>query len=562
MKVLVIKSVGAEELEEALAFVGVQWPDASAAVLAERPPGAGDGDSEKKSKALGYVRDARARPRLSREMRRRIREQRFDLCVMSFHDRAGARYWTFRTLPLRVGIPRIVGIAGDHTVWSSPAWAWALGTLWACMVLRVLQLRPPESVREVVNYTVDYGMMILMTALALLAAGLKAVRLHPLAWQVRRAAHESPFLFIFIPHFGLGGAQKMLITFLRHIDLQKYRVELCTLDGAFKFFEPQARSLPVPLTYLPCQCGFPYWKVIWVLTRRLTQTRPDVVIGWLPWATVFAAIAGSLAGVPRLLTSLRSESPARMASQPLPWVRPLDILTVPMIDTVVACSNACREDYIAWAKIPPKKIVTVYNGVDEAELRQPGSAEVQAIRRELGLEDAPVVGIVGRLSLEKDQRTFLAAMRSVREAVPGVQALVVGDGSDRDLLIAETQRLGLGDCVQFLGARTDVLPIIASLDVLALTSRTEGFPVVLLEAQMLGVPVVTTAAGGAQEAVRDGETGFVVPCGDAAAVGSRIVCLLEDDGLRRRLGEAGRTFVRNTFSADRMTADLLRLCRL
>ena len=85
-----------------------------------------------------------------------------------------------------------------------------------------------------------------------------------------------------------------------------------------------------------------------------------------------------------------------------------------MVDTVIACSNACRDDYIAWGHIPPGKIVTVYNGVEESEVQQPGSAEIQKIRSSLGANGRPVVGIVGRLSPEKDHHTFFEALRAVR----------------------------------------------------------------------------------------------------------------------------------------------------
>jgi glycosyltransferase involved in cell wall biosynthesis len=238
------------------------------------------------------------------------------------------------------------------------------------------------------------------------------------------------------------------------------------------------------------------------------------------------------------------------------------MLTARMVDRVIACSEACREDYMRWGQIPPRKIVTVYNGVDLARVRRPPEAELRAVRASLQVEGRPLVGIVGRLSAEKDHQTFLEAMRLVHRAVPSVAAIVIGKGPDELALIKATERLGLGRVVTFLGAPPEIMALLASLDVLVLSSRTEGLPTVLLEGQALGVPVVTTDGGGARETVREGETGFIVPCGDSQQLAARMIQLLQDEPLRCSLGEKGRAHVFSRFSADRMAADILRLCHV
>jgi len=242
------------------------------------------------------------------------------------------------------------------------------------------------------------------------------------------------------------------------------------------------------------------------------------------------------------------------------WQWPLEMITARMADRVIACSDACRKDYMAWGWIPPRKIVTVRNGIDPERIQRPSEAELRTVRASLQAEGRPLVGIVGRLSPEKDHRTFLEAMRLVREAVPSVAVIVVGTGHEQSRLKKESERLGLARVVTFLGARTDAGALMASLDVLVLSSRSEGLPIVLLEGQALGVPVVTTDAGGARETVREGETGFIVPCGDSAQLASRIVQLLGDERLRRSLGEKAKAYVLNGFHADGMAAEILRLC--
>lgn len=555
MKILVIQSAEPERFHEAVGWARERWPDAAVTALVDREqeaPPAGTDIGE----TLFYDAAGNGRISIPDETRRRIREQRFDVCVMSYRDRMGVRHWRSRRVPMWAGIPTVVAINNSGRSGVYGPRAWMASTLFACVALRVVQ----PIVRFVRN-ALDCCMIAGLTVAALAGNALRTRGLHPLERGRERRPEQPLRLFIFIPSFGLGGAQTVLIDFLRRIDRQKCTVTVCTLVQRDRFFEAAARDAGFSPVYLDCAPGYPpYWTIIWALTRRLHRERPDAAIGWLPWATAFTAVAGSLAGVPRILQSLHSQSPPRRLLALPVWQRPLEMLTARMADRVIACSDACRTDYMAWGWIPPGKIVTVRNGIDPERLGRPTDTERQAIRAGLQAPGRPLVGIVGRLSVEKDHRTFLQAMRLARQAVPSVAAVVIGTGPEKRRLEKESERLGLARVVTFLGARADVGALVACLDVLVLSSRSEGLPIVLLEGQVLGVPVVTTDAGGAREVVRDGETGFVVPCGDSERLASRIVQLLNDEKLRRSIGDKARTDALNGFHADGMAAAILRLC--
>ncbi len=556
MKILVIQSCEPERFVEDVAWTREHWPDAAVTGLVDREHEAAIRTGKERGEVLLYgVRDDGGWD-LSDETRQRLREQRFDLCVMSFNDRMGVQFWHSRKVPITARIPRIISVNNRGRRRSYRLWSWVASTVIACVVLRMVQ-----PVARFIRNVLDGGMIAGLTLLALIGTALQAAGLHPLGRAGGRRGPQPLRLFIFIPSFGLGGAQTVLIDFLRQIDRQKCTVTVCTLVQRDKFFESAARQAGFAPVYLDCAPGYPpYWPIIWALARRLARERPDAAIGWLPWATAFTVLAASLAGVPRVLQSLHSQSPARRSLSLPVWQRPLEMLTARMADRVIACSDACRADYMAWGWIPPRKIVTVRNGIDPERLQRPPEAEVRAVRASLQAERRPLVGIVGRLSPEKDHRTFLEAMRRVREAVPSVAAVVIGTGHELARLKKESERLGLARVVAFLGARTDVGALMASLDVLVLSSRSEGLPIVLLEGQALGVPVVTTDAGGARETVREGETGFIVPCGDSGQLAARIVQLLGDERLRRSFGEKARASVLNGFHADGMAAEILRLC--
>ena len=559
MKVLVIQSCEPDQLQEALGLVRSRWPEASVAVLIDRELAAGSRPWLEGVRVLVYDRAKNNRPHITAGIYEDIRARQFDLCALSYRDRFGIRYWAFRLLPILTGIPRIIAINTFHRVSDCRRFRWCIETVFACTVLRLF-----DSVQTMWQALLDEVLRpSIIGMLALLAAGLRIVGLHPLAIRQGQRLHGPPHLFVFIPSLAMGGVQNVLSNFLRHADLARFRVTIGALDTPDNFFEPELRK-QAALMYLSYKCGAPHWTCIWELVRLLYRESPDIVIGWGwgPWSTVFTAVAGSLVGVPRIVWSLHSQSPAHWLQTVPWWQRPLEMLTARMVDRVIACSEACREDYMRWGRIPSRKIVTVHNGVDLARVRRPPEAELRAVRASLQVEGRPLVGIVGRLSAEKDHQTFLEAMRLVHRAVPSVAAIVIGKGPDELALIKATERLGLGSVVTFLGAPPEIMALLASLDVLVLSSRTEGLPTVLLEGQALGVPVVTTDAGGARETVREGETGFIVPCGDSQQLAARMIQLLQDEPLRRSLGEKGRAHVFSRFSADRMAADILRLCHV
>jgi glycosyltransferase involved in cell wall biosynthesis len=136
---------------------------------------------------------------------------------------------------------------------------------------------------------------------------------------------------------------------------------------------------------------------------------------------------------------------------------------------------------------------------------------------------------------------------------------VVGEGPDRDAVAQAIHDRGLADRVELTGTREDVAQILARADVFVLSSRSEGMPMSALEAMAAGLPVVATAVGGVPELVVDGETGFLVPPGDAPALSRALDRILGDPDLRRRLGEAGRQRAGGMFALPEWQAAHLRL---
>ncbi|MFI8994809.1 glycosyltransferase family 4 protein [Streptomyces sp. NPDC053542] len=203
-------------------------------------------------------------------------------------------------------------------------------------------------------------------------------------------------------------------------------------------------------------------------------------------------------------------------------------------------------------------------GVDEKTFH-PGSGGDE-VRARLGLAGRPVVVCVSRLVPRKGQDTLIEAMPRIRTAVPDAALLIVGGGPyEKDLrALAETR--GVADDVYFTGAVpwAELPAHYGAGDVFAMPCRTrrggldvEGLGIVYLEASATGLPVVAGDSGGAPDAVLDGETGWVVPGGSPTAAADRIVPLLQDPDLRRRMGERGRAWVEEKWRWD-LLAERLR----
>jgi glycosyltransferase involved in cell wall biosynthesis len=163
---------------------------------------------------------------------------------------------------------------------------------------------------------------------------------------------------------------------------------------------------------------------------------------------------------------------------------------------------------------------------------------------------------VAQLGGHKDPLTFVRAMAAVRRVVPGVQALMVGDGALAPAVAEAVRAEGLDGVVHLTGYRTDADALIAAADVVTLSSREEGLGTVLLDAMAFGGAIAATAAGGIPEMIDDGRTGLLAPVGDGAALGARIARLLTDRPLAARLTAGARGKVAE-FSIERTVARTL-----
>jgi len=253
------------------------------------------------------------------------------------------------------------------------------------------------------------------------------------------------------------------------------------------------------------------------LARRLRKAQVDLVHAHDFKSDLVSVMASRLAGVP-VVTTVHGYIAVTGKSQ---LYKRLDLMLLRAMDRVIVVSETMKRD-LGGRGVAGKRLAVVRNGIaiDTYEFGR----RSRTLRAESGLpEDAPVVGHIGRLSPEKGQARLLRTFPRVLEAVPRARLFIVGDGPEMRALQELARSLGLEEATRFLGYREDVREVFANLDLLVLSSDTEGLPNVVLEAMAMGVPVVATAVGGTPEVVEHGVTGLLVPAGDEGALAAAIV---------------------------------------
>jgi glycosyltransferase involved in cell wall biosynthesis len=338
-----------------------------------------------------------------------------------------------------------------------------------------------------------------------------------------------PGVLIVIKGLGRGGAEQLLLSGVPYLDTASYRYQ-------FAYLLPWKDSLVPELTgagfAVHCLEGArgPGWA------GRLRALVRREGIGLVHVHSPVAA-AGVRAVAGRRTRVVYTEHNLWDRYHPATWAA--NLATFPRNDHVFAVSETVRQSIrypgpLRLLPMPP--LETLHHGLDPAALPVPGR---DGVRAELGIpEDAPVVGSVANFKAAKDHATLLRAAAQVRQAIPSVRFVLVGQGP----LEAETRRLagqlGLDQTVVFAGFRTDATRLMAGFDAFALSSTYEGLPIALIEAMAVGCPAVVTRVGGTPEVVTDGVHGFLVPPRDPAALAAGLTRLLGDRALRDGLGQA------------------------
>jgi len=366
---------------------------------------------------------------------------------------------------------------------------------------------------------------------------------------------ESLRIALALESSGPGGAENMVVQLgfaLR--DLGHAPIVVTMREG---WMTERAAAGGLPVWIEPQRPGL---DLGWVVrfARRLVRERIDVLHTHEFAMNVFGGTAAVLARIPSLSTIHGKHWIADRKRRAIAY-RVLSRLGVP----VVAVSEDLASYLASGLGMARERIRLVHNGIpmratqeatpEETGDRPSGRADA---RRRVGLPaEGLLVLAVGNLYPVKDHATLLRALPSL----PGVQVAIAGRGEEEPNLRRLAAELDVEDRVHLLGLRDDVDRLLAAADLFVQPSRSEGLPLAVLEAMGAGLPVVATRVGGMGEAIVEGETGLLVEPGQPDRLADALRTLLDDEALRRRMGQAARARAQAEFSVETMARRYLAL---
>ena len=296
------------------------------------------------------------------------------------------------------------------------------------------------------------------------------------------------------------------------------------------------------------------------LARAIREFRPEIVHCWSDLANVIGGLVATNLGVPTVALGQRNVPAFRYVDGVAPYLCLDAYRLLAQNSNIVMLNNSLAglTKYMRWLDVPNDKIRLVYNGFLPGSFHIRKGSEAKLCRRDLGLTDnARVIGVVMRFAPEKDPYPWLETAAAIAAARPDTRFVLAGYGNLAKQVERRIESLGLTERFILSGAAKDVGLIYGALDVLLLTSRFEGTPNVLIEAQAAGIPVVASDVGGVNEALLDGVTGILVGNRRASSLASAVLEILEDPGWRERAATEGPAFVSKRFGRQRMIDDTI-----
>ncbi len=365
-----------------------------------------------------------------------------------------------------------------------------------------------------------------------------------------------------ITGLGAGGAESMLCKLVSASSGLRHSVVSLTNGGVLA---DRLGASGFPIAGLGMRAGIPSPIALARLVRLILRDRPDVIQGWMYHANLLAGVAAAAVHVPVVWGIHHTDVDPRNVKRLTHWTRSLCArLSGALPARIVCCAESALRSH-AGLGYRADRMLVIPNGFDVDAFAADPHARAR-LRRELSISGgAPVVGLLARVHPDKDHRNFLAAAALVaRESREAIFLLAGRDATlSNPVLAAWIDELGLRPRTRLLGLRSDVPGVLSALDVLVSSSRAEGFPQVLGEAMLCGVPCAATDCGDSRDIV--GAMGRIVPARDPGALAGAVLELLAlTPPERAALGSAARRRIAASYDirvvAQRYSALYAEVC--
>ncbi|MPZ41333.1 MAG: glycosyltransferase [Rhizobiales bacterium] len=391
----------------------------------------------------------------------------------------------------------------------------------------------------------------------------------------KTAYHVVPNRILLVtPSFGRGGSERLTIDTAQLLVHRGYDVCMLALQpvepGQASYMN-EIKALGLSIQTLPREAtqdhsvravseelrlyekDLPPWLLNFfdAVARVTKDFRPAVVHCWLGQAIAIGGLAAGALGVPRIIAHQLSMVQEDLLENQQFYRDAYFALARSRAVTFASNSKAAAVDYERWLGFRRHAFRVLTNVLHPSTVRVPSAQEVSNFRTQLGLQPgARVVATMIRMVPEKDPELWVEAAAAIATLRPDVRFVIGGYGVLEDAVRRKVSELGLEDRITMLGAVTDVVLVYAATDIFMLSSRTEGLPCVLLEAQSAGCPVVATDVGGNAEAFQDGVTGHLVRHRSAQALAEAVLKILDNPDWARRARVEAPRYVEASFGPD------------
>lgn len=341
----------------------------------------------------------------------------------------------------------------------------------------------------------------------------------------------------------IGGLETFLLELLRNSDRKRYKPHVCTMTPNGQLIK-EFEALNIPVTVLPQRHGIDYTMPI-RMSSLFRRCNIDLVHthNVHPW--FYGFIASKIARVRHIIHTEHSNVSPEQTK--LFYIEKYLSLGT---DMIIADSSAVSKYLVEEQGIQQKKVVTIYNGIDESLYQN--QYDRATMRAKLGIRhDEMVIGTVSRLVPVKNHVGLLRSFAAVKRHFNNVRLLIVGDGELRENLESLVKSLQITDSVQFLGFRRDVQSLLKAFDVFVLPSFSEGMPISLLEAMASRLPVVVSDVGGNREVIGSDECGMLVEPNSNEDLTKALIYLLTHPAQSKEKALRAELRIKNLFSISR-----------
>ena len=340
----------------------------------------------------------------------------------------------------------------------------------------------------------------------------------------------------------IGGMERLVFELVQHRTQGTSSVLCLERQG---HFGNQLREAGVPIRVVGTKGNLA--NRLWRMQGQIADLKPDVLHCHNLLALTHAGLLRSAKFAPRIVATKhgRSVPSTKGGGRVCRWLA--------RRTRMVAVSLEIQQSLHQWCRSTRFPVSVIPNGITAEAFR--GRSHREPVRRMLGCKPHNfVIGIVARLAEEKDHQTLLKAFQQLNQERPETRLVIIGDGPLREPLEQLAANGGTAPSIRFLGERHDIPHLLSGLDVFALSSRTEGLPMTVLEAMAAGLPIVASQVGGVPAAVENGVTGWLVPAGAPLALAQALKFVAQDKHAAHEMGQAGRKKLEREFSVSHTAA--------